>query len=314
MLTRKKIINTILLGDCCKILKEIPNDTFSACITDPPYNYEFIGRKWDDKEIKRRLERINKKNNKTVVKNIPYGSGLAGGVRNKRWYERNRENDLNYIAWVKEWGRELFRVMKPGATIAVFNSNRTVGNIQSAFQDIGFYSRDILVYRRSTGIPKGANLSKQLSKTSKKLSKEWEGWHSCLRNEWEGIAILQKPLENNYSNTFQKYQTGVFKTNINSEKFQSNILENFKFSNNDKVNVHCTVKPLSLMTYLVKMLVPPSPDTLLLDPFAGVGSTLIGAKKNNINYVGIEIEPEYIKVAKNRIKKIFLQRSFLDDF
>gem|GEM_PF-4598287 len=36
---------------------------------------------------------------KTLVKNIPYGSGLAGGVCNRRWYERNRQNILDYQQW-----------------------------------------------------------------------------------------------------------------------------------------------------------------------------------------------------------------------
>lgn len=82
----EKIINTILNGDCREELKKLPNNYVSACLTDPPYNYEFIGHKWDDNEIKRRMERV--KDTKTLVKNIPYGSGLAGGVRNELWYKK----------------------------------------------------------------------------------------------------------------------------------------------------------------------------------------------------------------------------------
>jgi hypothetical protein len=64
-----------------------PSSSIATCITDPPYNYEFIGKDWDTAEIARRLERIRADgNSKTLVKNIPYGSGLAGGVRNDRWY------------------------------------------------------------------------------------------------------------------------------------------------------------------------------------------------------------------------------------
>ena len=83
--------NQILLGDCRNILKNFDKNSISACITDPPYNYEFIGKDWDAQEVQRRLSNV--KESKTLVKNIPYGSGLAGGVRNERWYERNRENE-----------------------------------------------------------------------------------------------------------------------------------------------------------------------------------------------------------------------------
>ncbi len=94
-------LDQIILGDCTLVMSEMPSDSIAACITDPPYNYEFIGRKWDDKEINRRLERIQ--DSKTLVKNIPYGSGLAGGVRNARWYERNQENTIEYTNWCKQW-------------------------------------------------------------------------------------------------------------------------------------------------------------------------------------------------------------------
>ncbi len=83
-----QIKNQIIPGDCREILNKIEANSISTCITDPPYNYEFIGHKWDAEEIKRRTNRVQ--NSKTLVKNIPYGSGLAGGVRNARWYELGR--------------------------------------------------------------------------------------------------------------------------------------------------------------------------------------------------------------------------------
>ncbi|MDJ0729885.1 MAG: hypothetical protein QNJ33_07820 [Crocosphaera sp.] len=106
--TSQELANTVLLGDCREVMKTVPDNYISACITDPPYNYEFIGHKWDNSEIQRRMKRVNNKNSKTLVKNIPYGSGLAGGVRNKKWYQRNRENILDYeqrfiFAYFKSW-------------------------------------------------------------------------------------------------------------------------------------------------------------------------------------------------------------------
>src|SRR5262249_45730062 len=90
-------VNCILHGDCRDVLRRVRSDYFSVCVTDPPYNYEFIGPNWDPQEIERRLGRIQ--NSSTLVKNIPYGSGLAGGVRTKRWYQRVRENILAYQQW-----------------------------------------------------------------------------------------------------------------------------------------------------------------------------------------------------------------------
>ncbi len=297
----KTPLNEVLIGDCREVMKSLPENYVSACITDPPYNYEFIGHKWNDSEIQRRIERINSKESKTLVKNIPYGSGLAGGVRNERWYERNRNNILDYEKWCYEWGEELFRICKPGATVLVFNSTRTVANVQVALENAGFYARDIIVYKRPSGIPKGVNIKQQLEKKGYENSEKWDGWHSCLRNEWEAICVLQKPLVNNYLETLLEYGTGLFYTKDHFGGFQSNILEGIQRDKNEDFNVHCTVKPIALMRKLVEIFVPRLEDSILIDPFAGSGTTLLAAKELGISYVGVEIVPEYIEIINKRL-------------
>ncbi|NET51385.1 MAG: site-specific DNA-methyltransferase, partial [Merismopedia sp. SIO2A8] len=54
-------LNTILRGDCRDVMSTLPTELISACITDPPYNYEFIGHRWNDSEIQRRLDRAKAK-------------------------------------------------------------------------------------------------------------------------------------------------------------------------------------------------------------------------------------------------------------
>lgn len=299
---RNSPLNEVLVGDCREVMKTLPENYVSACITDPPYNYEFIGHKWDNSEIQRRIERVNAKENKTLVKNIPYGSGLAGGVRNEKWYKRNRDNILDYEKWCFEWGEQLFRICKPGATVLVFNSTRTVAHVQVALESAGFYARDILVYKRSSGIPKGVNIKQQLEKNGYEKPERWDGWHSCLRNEWEAICVLQKPLVNNYMETLLNYGTGLFYTKDGFGGFQSNILEGIQRDKNEEFNVHCTVKPLALMRKLVEIFVPRLEDSILIDPFAGSGTTLVAAKEFGINYIGIEIVPEYIEIINKRLE------------
>ncbi len=68
-----------------------------------------------------------------------------------------------------------------------------------------------------------------------------------------------------------------------------------------KDNNHPTVKPLKLLEYLLKLIAPPK-DALILDPFAGSGSTIVAAKKLGIDSVGIEIDEEYCKIANCRLE------------
>ena len=64
-------------------------------------------------------------------------------------------------------------------------------------------------------------------------------------------------------------------------------------------NNHPTVKPIELMKYLCRLITPK--DGIVLDPFMGSGSTGIGAKLENFKFTGIELDPEYFKIAEKRI-------------
>jgi hypothetical protein len=68
---------------------------------------------------------------------------------------------------------------------------------------------------------------------------------------------------------------------------------------NQKTNIHSTVKPISLMQYLVRLVTPKGGT--VLDPFMGSGTTGIGAKLEGFDFIGIEREAEYIKIAEARI-------------
>ena len=54
------------------------------------------------------------------------------------------------------------------------------------------------------------------------------------------------------------------------------------------------------MRYLIKLITPP--NGTVLDPFMGSGTTGVAAKLEGFNFVGIEKEEEYIKIAEARIK------------
>jgi DNA modification methylase len=64
-------------------------------------------------------------------------------------------------------------------------------------------------------------------------------------------------------------------------------------------NNHPTVKPTDLMRYLVRLVTPP--NGIVLDPFNGSGSTGKAAIIEGMNYIGIELDPEYIKISEARI-------------
>jgi len=67
-------------------------------------------------------------------------------------------------------------------------------------------------------------------------------------------------------------------------------------------NHHPTVKPLALMRWLIRLITPPS--GVVLDPFAGSGSTLVAAKEEGFSFIGIEREDEYVSIIEARLKAV----------
>ena len=74
---------------------------------------------------------------------------------------------------------------------------------------------------------------------------------------------------------------------------------------------HPTIKPLPLVQR--HLLHATQPNDVILDPFAGSGTTCVAAKLNNRNYIGMELLEKWYKIAKNRLEGITAsgQTSFL---
>jgi site-specific DNA-methyltransferase (adenine-specific) len=65
-------------------------------------------------------------------------------------------------------------------------------------------------------------------------------------------------------------------------------------------NNHPTVKPVALMRYLIKLVTPP--NSIVLDPFSGSGSTGMAAVELGHEFIGCELDPAYVDIANCRIE------------
>lgn len=95
---------------------------------------------------------------------------------------------------------------------------------------------------------------------------------------------------------FQGSRTDIYQPNKNSPDIQITSAEKKDVPQNN----HPTVKPVALMEYLIKLVTPPL--GLVLDPFNGSGSTGMAAVGLGFDYVGIDLDPNYIEISKRRIE------------
>tara|TARA_R110001599_G_scaffold12013_3_gene56399 strand:+ start:5117 stop:6193 length:1077 start_codon:yes stop_codon:yes gene_type:complete len=92
-----------------------------------------------------------------------------------------------------------------------------------------------------------------------------------------------------------KHKSSIQTQNFENAKTGSGNERNILHKNN-----HPTVKPIKLMRYLCRLITPP--NGTVLDPFMGSGTTGIGAMLEGFDFIGIEMEEEYIKIAEARIE------------
>jgi site-specific DNA-methyltransferase (adenine-specific) len=90
-------------------------------------------------------------------------------------------------------------------------------------------------------------------------------------------------------------QAGGFKNGSGRGLSKSDPNKEVKYKNN-----HPTVKPLALMRYLITLISPPT-NALILDPFAGSGSTIVAAHQLGIKAIGIEKQSQYCEIARARV-------------
>lgn len=136
-------------------------------------------------------------------------------------------------------------------------------------------------------------------------------WPANLIFDEEAAAELDQMTQNNASRFFYCAKSSSAERNRGLEgmplKQSSGCYGEFEgdgrgrqTEHSPKQNIHPTVKPITLMKYIITLLAPPGNPTLL-DPFCGSGSTLVAAKELGISAIGIEKEYEYVEVAQKRL-------------
>ena len=304
-----KFINKIILGDAEKILHEIEDNSIDLVLTDPPYFLDKMDNSWNPKTVSTITDYCH------VVKSLPPGMKFDK-EQGKRFYE-----------WYFKISKEIYRILKPGGFFFSFSSPRLYHRMASAIDDAGFEIRDIFIWLYTQNQAKAMGLNHFISRMKideeekERIKQKFDGWKTPqIKSCFEPIAMAQKPVENTYLETALKYEVGLLNTNIKIGEgmYPANVftVENIneiidktfllpKPTKKEKgeYNTHKTVKPLAICEYIIS-LTTFSENAVVLDPFVGSGTTVVAAKKLNRNYIGIDINRDYVDIVNKRLKEI----------
>jgi site-specific DNA-methyltransferase (adenine-specific) len=299
--------NILYHGSCFTALDKVPDSSVHLCLTDPPYGLDKMGDKWNATEVH------SKKNMKTVT-------SLPSGMR----FDKNQGYAL--YAWMHDISNKVFRILKPGAFYCVFCSPRLYHRVACAVEDAGFLIKDMYEWLYVLNQPKAMSLDHVIKKRAnlndaekEELINRLKGWKTPqVKSNHEPIVFAQKPLEGDNVTNYIQHDVGLVNTNnklgIDGKSFPSNVLcddecieelqKHFLVSKPNKkekgnFNNHKTVKPLELCEYFINLLT--RKNHIVLDPFAGSGTTLVAAKNIGRRYIGCELAVEYCEIIKKRL-------------
>lgn len=152
---------TVYHGDCLEVLREIPDQSIDAVVTDPPYGIGFMGKEWDSGKafVERKADKRN------TFDHVGGNHHPADSADQQR--TRLHENTA-YEDWCIAWVTQCLRVLKPGGYLVAFGGSRTWHRLAAAVEDAGFEIRDSIAWLYGSGFPKSLDVSKAIDKSRRR--------------------------------------------------------------------------------------------------------------------------------------------------
>jgi DNA modification methylase len=322
-------------GDNREVLSTFADDCIDAIVTDPPYELGFMGKTWDasgiayDVAFWREVLRVLK----------PGGHMLAfGGTRT---YHRMTcaIEDAGFeirdsLHWIYGTGFPksknlggLGTALKPAHEPIVMARKPLIGTVEKNLAAHGTGAINIDASRIGTSEKLGRvnnpradgdvtliNMSKtrQVLDASDVAGGRWPA--NVLFDEDAAAELDAQSGERRSAGIYPSESRGrgesvTFGNNRSQGPLYADSGGASRFfyvakpsrSERGATNKHPTVKPITLMRYLVKLVTPDG--GLVLDPFAGSGTTLLAAQQEGITSVGIELNDEYQQIIVDRLSK-----------
>lgn len=274
--------NRIINGDCVEVMKTLPEGSIHLIVTSPPYN---VGISYD-----------------THIDNIPMN---------------------NYWEWTEKWLQGAYKILKDDGRVAI-NIPLEV-NVQDRGGRVFFVSEFYQIMKKVGfkffGIVDLEEDSPHRSKTT-----AWGSWMNCsqpyIYNPKECVILAYKKSPKKLEKGEPQWtgemmeieqEDGTKKNKMvykdeDKKEFISLVYGQWKYLNDSRPLTKATFS-MDIPTKAIKIL--SYKNDIILDPFAGSGTSLVAAETLDRRWLGIELSPNYAKVAEDRVKMFVEQKKQL---
>ena len=236
------------------------------------------------------MKKIDSKSVELVLTDPPYNiSGkskldLKNNTTGGPYYKMEETWDIfkdykEYLDFTRSWTAEADKVLSDKGSMAICCSYHALGEILIALKELDYKILNIITWRKTNPMP-------NITKRTLTHSTEFVIW-----------AVKSKGWTFNYDD-MKKYADGKQLRDV----WEFPLCQGKERIKNESGRAaHPNQKPMALISRIVEM--ASKQGDLVLDPFIGVGTTAVAAKLLKRNWIGIENNSKYIKIARARIRK-----------
>jgi site-specific DNA-methyltransferase (adenine-specific) len=214
-------------------------------------------------------------------------------------------DDRDAIAtFFERWGRALLPALRPGAHLAVAGNQLVSPIVAIALERAGFERRGeiarLVRTLRGGDRPKGAEA-------------EFAHVSTMPRTCWEPWGLYRKPLsEVTVAENLRRWGTGALRRLSDETPFLDVIPSATTPKRERAIAPHPSLKPQAFLRELVGALCPQA-GAVVLDPFAGAGSTLAACEALGVDGIGVESDADYFTVACEALPRLARLRATVRD-
>jgi len=275
---------TLFLDDCNAWLSRQQSNSIHAVVTDPPYGLVEYSE----------MEQSKLRQGKGGIWRIP--PSFDGSKRSPLpRFTVLKPTDLDALEqFFLSWGRNLIRVLVPGANVVVASNPLLSYLVSGALSRAGLERRGeiarMVMTMRGGDRPKAAHV-------------EFSDVSVMPRSMWEPWLVFRKPIDGRVQDNLRRWGTGGFRR-ISAGKPFGDVIESAPTRSSERrIAPHPSLKPQAFLRKLVRGVLPLGKG-IVLDPFSGAASTLAAAEAVGYESIGVERDPDYFRLGSDVMPRL----------
>ncbi|MEK7858787.1 MAG: DNA methyltransferase [Elusimicrobiota bacterium] len=275
---------TLVHADCFDWIDAQPDNSIHAVVTDPPYGlFEYSAE-----------QQMKMRNGKGGVWRVPPSFDGHERAPLPRFTTLTVEQLEELRSFFVVWARLLLPKLVPGANVIVASNPLLSFIVSDALAEGGLERRGEII--RLVMTMRGGDRPKH-------AHEEFPDVSVMPRSMWEPWVLFRKPVEGRVQDNLRKWKTGGFRRPSKEKPFGDIIWSSPTRKTERTLAAHPSLKPQMFLRQVVRGALPLG-EGVIVDPFAGSGSTLAAAEAVGYKSIGVEKDRRYFELAKLAIPKL----------